>query len=85
MKIFILDSDPVKCNDLGREAALATAGIPVTFIVEEYTDEETIKKFNPSALPAIVVDGKIKSSGKYLTKKEIHQLLKEEFEARTRK
>ena len=42
MKIFVLDPDPKKCTDLGREAALATAGIPVTFIVEEYSDEETI-------------------------------------------
>jgi len=81
MKIFVLDPDLKKCTDLGREAALATAGIPEIFIVEEYSDEETIKKFNPPALPAIIVDGKLKSSGKYLTKDEIKKILKEEFEA----
>lgn len=84
MKITVIDTDKEKCKALAKEAALATTVIPVTFIVDELTDDEIIKKLNPPALPAIVIDGKIKSSGKYLTKVEIKEILKEEFEA-TRK
>lgn len=81
MHVSIIDPDKEKCNAFAKEAALATAGIPVTFVVEEVTKDEKIKKFDPPAIPAIAVDGKIKASGKYLTKEEIRKLLKEEFEA----
>lgn len=81
MRISVIDPDKAKCNALAREAALATTIIPVTFVVEEITDDKKIQKFNPPETPAIAINGKIKATGKYFTKEEIKKMLKEEFEA----
>lgn len=75
-KIQILGTGCPKCKKLtaNAEEAVKNAGIEATIEkVEKLTD---ILKFNVVLTPALVVDGKVKSSGKVLSVEEIEEIIK---------
>lgn len=75
-KIQILGTGCPKCKKLtaNAEEAVKNAGIEATIEkVEKLTD---ILKFNVMLTPALVVDGKVKSSGKVLSVEEIEEIIK---------
>ncbi len=75
-KIQILGTGCPKCKKLtaNAEEAVKNAGIEATIEkVEKLTD---ILKFNVMLTPALVVDGKVKSSGKVLSVEEIEEIVK---------
>ena len=76
MKIEILGTGCSKCKTLEENAKKAVAQIGGFHEVKKVEDIVEIMNYGVMSTPALVVDGKVKSSGKTLTPNEIIELLK---------
>ena len=76
MKIEILGTGCSKCKTLEENAKKAIAQIGGFHEVKKVEDIVEIMNNGVMSTPALVVDGKVKSSGKTLTSNEIIELLK---------
>ena len=76
MKIEILGTGCAKCKTLEENAKQAIAQIGGFHEVKKVEDIVEIMNYGVMSTPALVVDGKVKSSGKTLTSNEIIELLK---------
>ena len=76
MKIEILGTGCSKCKTLEENAKKAIAQIGGFHEVKKVEDIVEIMNYGVMITPALVVDGKVKSSGKTLTSNEIIELLK---------
>lgn len=74
-KLQILGTGCPKCNALmaATEKAAQEAGVP--YEIEKVTDLNRIMSFGVMMTPALVVDGKVKVSGKVPAVDEIKKLL----------
>lgn len=75
--ILVLGGCCRRCDalfDNARQAALA-CGAP--YQVEKVTDVAKMLEYNPIALPALVIDGRIVATGRVPTPNEIETLLTE--------
>jgi len=75
MKLQILGTGCAKCNALTQatEKAAQTLGLP--YELEKVTDLRQIMAFGVMMTPALVVDGKVRLSGKVPSVDEIKKLL----------
>lgn len=75
MKLQILGTGCAKCNALmqATEKAAQTLGVP--YELEKVTDLNRIMSFGVMMTPALVVDGKVKVSGKVPSVDELKKLL----------
>ncbi len=76
MDIKVLGSGCAKCKKLTENAEKAVSESGVAAQVVKVTDMQEIMKHGVMSTPALVVDGKVKSTGKVLTVGEIKELLK---------
>ena len=76
MKIEILGTGCSKCKTLEENAKKAIAQIGGFHEIKKVEDIVEIMNYGVMSTPALVVDGKVKSSGKILTPNEIIELLK---------
>ena len=76
MKIEILGTGCTKCKNLEENTKQAVAKIGGFHEVKKVEDIVEIMNYGVMSTPALVVDGKVKSSGKTLTPNEIIELLK---------
>ena len=76
MKIEILGTGCSKCKTLEEVTKQAVAKIGGFHKIEKVEDIVEIMNYGVMSTPALVVDGKVKSSGKTLTSNEIIELLK---------
>ena len=76
MKIEILGTGCSKCKTLEENAKKAIAQIGGFHEVKKVEDIVENMNYGVMSTPALVVDGKVKSSGKTLTSNEIIELLK---------
>lgn len=76
MEIKILGSGCSSCNDLLKktEQAVKELGFEASF--EKVTDMKQIMSFGVMKTPALVVDGKVKASGRVPSVEDIKKLLK---------
>jgi len=77
-KIEILGTGCKKCNELAEFAKRAADYLQIEYELEKVTDIQKIMEYGVMAMPALVVDGEVKSSGKVLTSKEIEKFLTNE-------
>jgi small redox-active disulfide protein 2 len=77
MKLQILGSGCAKCNALtaATEQAAQVLGLP--YELEKVTDLKQIMVFGVMTTPALVVDGKVKVSGKVPAVDEIKSMLQQ--------
>ena len=75
MKIEILGTGCTKCKALEAAAKEAIAQIGGFHSVEKVEDIQTIMDYGVLSTPGLVVDGKVKSTGKLLTPQEIIELI----------
>lgn len=75
MKIQILGSGCAKCGYLFQAAEQAVAETGITATVEKVTDIARMLEFQPWALPALAVDGQVKSAGQVLTAQQIKEFI----------
>lgn len=71
MKIQILGTGCSKCNYLFRAAEQAVKESGVSATVEKVTDIAQILEFSPWALPALAIDGQVKTAGHVMTADEV--------------
>ena len=71
MKIQILGMGCSKCKYLQRAAEQAVRESGITATVEKITDISEMLEFSPMALPALAVDGEVKSAGQVLSAEQI--------------
>ena len=71
MKIQILGMGCSKCNYLQQAAEQAVRESGITATVEKITDIAEMLEFSPMALPALAVDGQVKSAGQVLSAEQI--------------
>ncbi len=75
-KIQILGTGCPKCKKLAENAEAAAEELGIEFEIEKVTDINDIMEFNVMMMPALVVDGDVKSSGKLLSTDDIKDFLK---------
>lgn len=75
MKIQILGTGCAKCNALTMAAEKAAQALGLPYELEKVTDLQRIMGFGVMMTPALVVDGKVKLSGKVPSVDEIKTLL----------
>lgn len=68
-----------KCAALMAATQAAASELGLTGNVEEITDIEKIISYNVMRTPALVVDGKVLSSGKVLSVEEVKSILKSQM------
>jgi small redox-active disulfide protein 2 len=75
VKIQILGTGCAKCKKLTENAKAAAKELGVPYELEKVTDIQQIMAFRVMMTPALVVDGKIVSSGKVPAVDELKKLL----------
>lgn len=74
-KIAILGSGCAKCKQLEENTKAAVAAIGMEAEVVKVTDMNEIAEYGMVVTPALVVDGKVRASGKVLDAEKIAELL----------
>ena len=75
MNIKILGSGCARCHELLRNTRDAVKEIGSDATVEDVTDIREIIKYNVISTPGLVIDEKVVSTGKSLSKKELIQII----------
>ena len=76
MKIQVLGTGCPKCTQLTENADTAAKELGVEYELEKVTDINDIMSFGIMMTPGLVVDGKVKVSGKVASVEEIKEWLK---------
>jgi small redox-active disulfide protein 2 len=71
MKIQILGTGCSKCKYLFQAAEQAVKESGVSATVEKVTDISQILEYSPWALPALAIDGQVKTAGQVMSADEI--------------
>lgn len=77
MKIEVLGTGCQKCNALAAAATAAVQQLGLNCEVEKITDITQIMAKGVMVTPALVVDGKVKASGKLLSVDQIKAMIEE--------
>ena len=75
MKIQILGTGCAKCNALTVATEKAAQTLGIEYELEKVTDLNRIMSFGVMMTPALVVDGKVKVSGKVPSVDDLKKLL----------
>lgn len=75
MRIEILGTGCPKCKQLAENTEAALKELNIRAEVSKVTDIAKIIEYNVMMTPAMVVDGKVISAGKVLSKDEIKRLI----------
>ena len=75
MKLQILGTGCAKCNALTMATEKAAQTLGLQYELEKVTDLNKIMSFGVMLTPALVVDGKVKVSGKVPSVDDIKKLL----------
>jgi small redox-active disulfide protein 2 len=76
MKIQVLGTGCAKCKQLTANAEKAVAELGLAVPVEKVEDIREIIKFSVMSTPALVVDGKVRSTGKVLSPEAVKEVLR---------
>jgi len=75
MKIEILGTGCPKCKQLAANAEAAVQELNLSAKIRKVTDIDQITDYGVMMTPAMVLDGKVVSSGKLLSKDEVKILI----------
>jgi len=76
MKIQVLGTGCAKCKQLTANAKKAVEELGLDATVEKVEDLREIMKFGVMTTPALVIDGKVRTAGKFLTVDAVMDLLR---------
>jgi small redox-active disulfide protein 2 len=77
VKVQVLGTGCSKCGFLFKNAQAAAGERQAGDVVEKVDDIMQVLEFNPSALPALAIDGKIVTAGTLPSPTEIKQLIEQ--------
>ena len=76
MKIKVLGSNCSKCGELENRAKTAVKELGIKADIEKITDIQVIIGYGVMSLPGLVVDERVKFSGRVPTVDELKKILK---------
>jgi small redox-active disulfide protein 2 len=76
-KVQVLGTGCSKCGHLLKNAQAAASDRQAGDVVEKVDDIMQVLEFNPSALPALAIDGKVVTAGTLPSPTEIRQLIEQ--------
>lgn len=76
-KVQVLGTGCTKCSYLMKNAEVAAAERQAGDTVEKVDDIMQVLEFNPSALPALAIDGKVVTVGALPSPTDIKQLIEQ--------
>lgn len=76
--VVVLGSGCAKCNQLEESAAQAMKELGIDEQIYHENDFAKIAEYGVMSTPALVIDGKVVSSGRVLSKDEVIDILKKE-------
>jgi small redox-active disulfide protein 2 len=76
VKIQVLGTGCAKCKQLTANAEKAVAALGLATAVEKVEDIREIRKLGVMATPALVVDGRVRATGKVLSTEAVVELLR---------
>ncbi|QDV23384.1 thioredoxin family protein [Aureliella helgolandensis] len=79
-KVQVLGTGCAKCGYLLKNAQVAANERQAGDVVEKLDDMLQVHEFNPSALPALAIDGKVVTVGTLPSPSEIRQLIEQSQE-----
>jgi len=74
-KIQILGTGCAKCKKLTEHAEKAAQELGIDYEIEKVTDIKQIMNFGVMMTPGLVIDGKVKTTGKVTSVEEVKKLL----------
>jgi len=74
-KIQILGTGCAKCKKLTEHAEKAAQELGINYEIEKVTDIIQITSFGVMMTPGLVIDGKVKTTGKVTSVEEVKKLL----------
>jgi len=74
-KIQILGTGCAKCKKLTEHAEKAAQELGIDYEIEKVTDIKQIMNFGVMMTPGLVIDGKVKTTGKVISVEEVKKLL----------
>lgn len=80
MKIEVLGTGCAKCTQLEKDVYNALAELGVAADVSKVKDIQKIMAYKVMLTPALVINGKVKVSGKVPRKDELQKYIKEELD-----
>lgn len=81
MEIKVLGAGCPRCHQLMMEVINALAELGLVAGVDMVDDSQAIQPYRVKSLPAIVIDGKVKTAGKIPGRQEIKKLILEEAQS----
>lgn len=78
MKIEVLGTGCAKCKQLEKDVYNALAELDVAADVSKVEDIKKIMSYKVMMTPALVINGKVKLSGRLPKKDELHKYINEE-------
>jgi small redox-active disulfide protein 2 len=81
MEIRILGPGCPRCDEVKKRTINALAELDIAADVQKITDIKEIMKYNIITTPGLVINSKVKSSGRIPSKSEIKKWINEEKEA----
>ena len=78
MKIRILGPGCPRCNELEKRTIDVLTELHIAADVQKITDLKGIMEYKIFATPGLVINGKVKCSGKIPSRDEIKSLIREE-------
>ncbi|MDH4210237.1 MAG: thioredoxin family protein [candidate division WOR-3 bacterium] len=78
MEIRILGPGCPRCNEVEKRTIDVLAGLNIAADVQKVTDIKKIMEYKIMATPGLVINGKIKCSGRIPSKEEIKNWIEEE-------
>ncbi len=76
MNIKILGAGCARCHELLKNTREAVKELSIEAKIEEVNDIKEILSYNVISTPALVIDEKVLSTGRALSKKEVAQIIK---------
>jgi small redox-active disulfide protein 2 len=77
MRIEVLGTGCTKCKQLEKDVYNALAELNIAADVSKVQDIKKIMSYKVMSTPALVIDGKVKVSGRLPRKEELHGFLKD--------
>ncbi|MDD5728406.1 MAG: thioredoxin family protein [Victivallales bacterium] len=79
MKIQILGAGCAKCEELAARVEAAAGELGISYELEKITGIAEIMSFGVMLMPALIIDGEVKVSGRVPEAAELKEILAAEF------